>query len=319
MGTLNKHISLALHVVGIYAFFLVFGVYGEKLTTTTYSGRRYESALFPLILQSLGGIVVGRIMMCLSKETEKAHSRRVLLHYACLASLSLTSSQLGYISLRYLSYPTLIIAKSCKLLPIALMNFLIYRRTLSCRKYLSLGLISLSVLSFSFFDKRSTSTSGFSIIGILVLVTSLLADGIINSGQDHLFRTFKISSFQMMYYTNLFRFLISFTIILLTDNLKYSIGFIKSTPEVVPDLFLYSTFNILGQIVIYSMVRSHGSITLTTVNLTRKMFSIFLSLIVFGHKIEKVQALSILGVLGSIALEMADSKGREEAKKEKGV
>ncbi|AFN82818.1 UAA transporter protein [Encephalitozoon romaleae SJ-2008] len=312
MGTLNKHVSLALHAMGIYAFFLVFGVYGEKLTTTTYNGRKYESALFPLVLQSLGGIAVGRTMMSYSKEAEGAPGKRVLCHYACLALLSLISAQLGFISLKYLSYPTLIIAKSCKLLPIALMNFLIYRRTLSHRKCLSLSLISISVLSFSLFDKRSTSTSGFSFIGILILITSLLADGIINSAQDHLFRTFKISSFHMMYYTNLFRFLISFTAILLTDNLKYSIAFIKSTPEIVPDLFLYSTFNIFGQIVIYSMVQSHGSLTLTTVNLTRKMLSIFLSLIVFGHRIKKVQALSILGVLGSIALEMTDFKGQKE-------
>ncbi|CAD25244.1 similarity with triose P/Pi translocator CPTR_SOLTU [Encephalitozoon cuniculi GB-M1] len=318
MGTLNKHISLALHTMGIYAFFLVFGVYGEKLTTTTYSGRRYESVLFPLVLQSLGGIIVGRAMMnC--RKTEEVSGKKILWHYACLASLSLVSAQLGFISLRYLSYPTLIIAKSCKLLPIALMNFLIYRRTLSSRKYLSLALISVSVLSFSFFDKKGSSASGFSIIGILVLITSLLADGAINSSQDHIFRNFKVSSFHMMYYSNLFRFLISFTAILLTDNLRYSIAFIKSTPEVAPDLFLYSTFNILGQVVIYSMVQSHGSLTLTTVNLTRKMFSILLSLVVFGHKIKKVQALSILGVLGSIALEILESKGRRETEREKHV
>ncbi|ADM11341.1 UAA transporter protein [Encephalitozoon intestinalis ATCC 50506] len=316
MGSLNKHVSLMLHVVGIYAFFLVFGIYGEKLTTTTYHGRRYESVLFPLVLQSLGGIVIGRVMMS-CKGVEGGLGRAILFHYAYLASLSLISAQLGFLSLRYISYPTLIIAKSCKLLPIALMNFLIYRRTLTRRKYFSLCLISISVLSFSYFDGKNSSGSRLSLIGILVLTTSLLADGIINSTQDHIFRKFQASSFHMMYYTNLFRFLISFTVILLTDNLRYSIAFIKATPEVAPDLLLYSTFNIFGQIVIYSMIQSHGSLTLTKVNLTRKMFSILLSLIVFGHKIKKIQALSILGVLGSIALEAFDTKTQKQTGEKK--
>lgn len=316
MGILSSHASLALHTAGIYAFFLVFGIYGEKLTMTTYGGQRYQSVLFPQTLQSLGGIVVGRAMMAFGKSTDGS-GKRALRHYAYLAVLSLVSAQLGFASLRYLSYPTLIIAKSCKLLPIALMNFLIYRRTLSRRRYLSLALTSASVLAFSLFDTKRASAGTFSAIGIPILATSLLADGVINSVQDHMFKHLQISSFHMMYYTNLFRFLISFVAILLTDTLRYSVAFIRSTPAVVPDLVLYSTFNVLGQVVIYSMVQSHGSLTLTTVNLTRKMFSILLSLVVFGHKISGIQALSILGVLGSIALEMLEPRHPKEPEEQK--
>lgn len=313
--SLRKNISIVLHALGIYAFFLVFGIYGEKLTTTTYNGRKYSSALFPSMLQSLGGILVSRVMMACNKVTVEIKSRGLMHQYMYLAALGLASSQLGFASLGYLSYPTLMIAKSCKLIPIALMNFLLYRKTLSPRRYLSLALISMSVLSFAVLGKQTHLADGFSIVGFVALAASLLVDGITNSIQDYIFEEFRVSAFHMMYYICVFRFLMSFAVILLTDSLKYSIIFISRTPDVIPDLLLYSTFNTFGQAVVYSMVQSHGSLVLTTVNLTRKMFSILLSLVVFGHRIRMVQGLSILGVLVSIALEVFDTKEPRKLKK----
>lgn len=313
--SLSRNVSLMLHAIGIYIFFLVFGVYGEKLTTTTYGGKRYDSALFPSMLQSLGGVIISKVMMGCNNVTTEVKSRTLLHQYAYLAILGLASSQLGFASLRYLTYPTLVIAKSCKLIPIALMNFLIYRKTLSCKRCLSLVLTSVSVLLFTFFGKQSSSTGASSVAGITVLVMSLLMDGMINSVQDYIFEEFKMSAFHMMYYINLFRFFISFTVILLTDNLRYSVVFMSRTPDVILDLFLYSTFNALGQVVIYSMIQSHGSLVLTTVNLTRKMFSILLSLVLFGHKIKSIQALAVLGVFASIALEMFEPKTPKKLEK----
>lgn len=306
--SLNKQLSLVFHAVGIYTFFLVFGIYGEKLSTTKYNGQKYNSALFPAMLQSLGGILVSKFMMDREKIAAEVNNRALIQRYAYLAILGLASVQLGFASLNYLSYPTLIIAKSCKLIPIALMNFLIYRKTLSQKRCVSLALISISVLTFTLFSGQGHSNDGLGILGIPILVASLLLDGVINSIQDYVFEEFKVSAFHMMYHISLFRFLISFTIVILTDNLRYSIVFISRAPGVILDLFLYSTFNVLGQGVIYSMVQSHGSMMLTTVNLTRKMFSILLSLAVFGHNIQNIQVLSIIGVFASIALEMFEPK-----------
>jgi solute carrier family 35 (UDP-galactose transporter), member B1 len=306
--SMGKNASLVLHTIGIYIFFLVFGIYGEKLTTTAYNGRRYDSALFPSMLQSLGGVMISRVMMSCNNITMEVKSGALLHQYAYLAILGLVSSRLGFTSLKYLSYPTLLIAKSCKLIPIALMNFLIYRKILSHKRCLWLALTSVSVLSFTLFGKQSSSTGGSGALGIPILVTSLLLDGIVNSIQDYIFEEFKVSVFHMMYYISLIKFFTPFTVILLTDNLRYSIVFMSRTPDVILDLFLYSTFNVLGQVVIYLMVQSHGSLVLTTVNLTRKMFSILLSLVLFGHKIKRIQVLSVLGVFASIALEVFEPK-----------
>lgn len=314
MAPMDKRLSIALHAVGVYAFFLVFGIYAEKLAVTAYGGMRYNSALFPSMLQSLGGVIASRLAMRWSGVPTDIRSRALLRQYGLLAVLGLVSSQLGHISLSYLSYPTLVIAKSCKLIPIALMNFVIYRKILSRRKLFSLMLISISVLSFSLFGKRTPSASGSSILGLPVLAASLLVDGVANAVQDNVFERFKVSAFHMMYYISIFRLFMSFSGLILTDGLRYSVLFMSRTPRLALDLLLYSLLSVLGQAVVYSMVQSHGSLALTTVNLTRKMASILLSLLVFGHGFRGVQMLSILGVFVSIGLEMLEPRKAKKAR-----
>ncbi|KAH9411642.1 UDP-N-acetylglucosamine (UAA) transporter [Ordospora pajunii] len=312
---LNRYASLALHTAGIYVFFIVFGVFGEKIATGTYAGKKYESMLFPIVLQSLGGMMFGRCMM---GRTGGNVCRRLMLNYLCLALLSIASASLGILSLRYLSYPTLVIAKSCKLVPIALINILVYRRRMSCRRCLSLCLVSVCVVLFSLLDGSRRSGSGTSVLGGMILVLSLAADGFINSQQDHVFREFKVTPFEMMYYTNGFRLAIVLAMGLKQNSIGYTIEFVRAVPGMGVDLLLYSAFNVIGQGVVYSMVQAHGSLTLTMVNVTRKMLSIFVSLVVFGHTMSRMQVACVIGVVISIGLEVIEPKARKQKAEESG-
>ncbi|KAM0671952.1 uridine diphosphate-N-acetylglucosamine [Ordospora colligata] len=316
---LNRYASLALHTAGIYAFFIVFGVFGEKIATGTYAGRRYKSILFPILPQSFGGILFGRYMMrryYMGKNGGKM-CKRLMLNYVCLALLSILSLSLGILSLKYLSYPTLVIAKSCKLVPIALINILVYRRRMSYRKCLSLCLVSVCVVLFSLLDGSKRSGSGTSVLGGMILVLSLAADGFINSQQDYAFAEFKVSPFDMMYYTNVFRFLIALVLALKYNSIWYTIEFVRAAPAMGTDLLLHSTFNVIGQSVVYSMVQKHGSLNLTMVNVTRKMLSIFVSLVVFGHTVSRMQIACVVGVVASIGLEIIEPKSKKQSTEEK--
>lgn len=80
------------------------------------------------------------------------------------------------ISLEYVSYPTQALAKSCKILPAMLgtlfVKFVKYHPT----QYLSVGLVTIGILSFNLMKARGEGDD--SIIGLLLLFGALFMDGL---------------------------------------------------------------------------------------------------------------------------------------------
>lgn len=312
MKNSSKHFSVMIHTVGIYILYSLSNIYQEKISTSKYGGEAYKSILFPMILQSIGGMMVSRILCQMKGESVGVKNRIILVNYVLLSVLAMASASFWYYSLNFLTYPTIIISKSCKLLSIAIMNFLVFRKRLDSKKYASILLTTVSVLCFTLFGK-SKGSGGFNLSGIVILILNLSLDGFINVFQDSIFKNYNVSSGNIMFYNNLIRLVISSFLIVSTNNLNYSLTFISKKNEILQDLILSSLFNVLGQLVVYSMLEKHGSLVLTTVNVSRKMLSIILSLFLFGHKVMPLQWLCICGVVLSISLELFDTK---KAKKE---
>lgn len=191
------------------------------------------------------------------------------------------------------------------------MNFIIYRTKLSTKKYFTLLLTTFSVLIFALGDNSKKSSTSFGISGIFFLIINLGIDGLCNVLQDKIFKDYKVTSLNMMYYLNLIRFSISFFLVILSHNLFYSFLFMYRNPSLALDLGFSTIFNLLGQLVVYSMIEKHGTLILSTVNITRKILSILISFIIFGHSLSFVQGISIIGVILSILLEFNDKEKKK--------
>jgi hypothetical protein len=107
----------------------------------------------------------------------------------------------------------MILAKSCKLLPVMLMSFLLHRRTFEWYKYVSVFMITLGVSCFMLWhppapgrSKREERQS--SLYGLLLLSVNLMIDGATNSSQDNIFHRFRVNGPQMMFFMNFFSTLI---------------------------------------------------------------------------------------------------------------
>ncbi|KAK6090789.1 hypothetical protein P3W45_000034 [Vairimorpha bombi] len=307
----NRTSSILFHTAGIYTFFLLYSYYQEKITTSLYEGVKYTSVLFPIYLHSLGGIVASEAALYIKKEKRSVQNNSLLYRYIFLSLLSLISAQFWNFSLRFLTYPTVVISKSCKLLSIALMNFIIYRTKLSTRKYFILILTTSSVLLFALGDSSKKESSSFGITGLFLLIINLAVDGFSNVIQDKIFKEYKVSSLNMMYYLNLIRFVISMILLIMTQNMRYSFTFMYKNPSLAIDLGLSTIFNVLGQLFIFSMIEKHGTIILSTVNITRKILSILVSFIIFGHSLSFIQGISIIGVILSISLEFGSKEDKK--------
>lgn len=182
----------------------------------------------------------------------------------------------------------MVLAKSCKLVPVMLMNVLLYRRKFAPYKYLVVALVTIGITSFMFFgkEKKGHKNSGgptkaavnawAQLIGMGYLLANLLLDGVVNSTQDQIFQTFKPTGQQMMLHINLFSTLISTVLSVLplphipvihpTDagelELVYAIEFLKTHPDALKELVQFAITGALGQLFIFETLQHFGSLTL---------------------------------------------------------
>jgi UDP-galactose transporter B1 len=303
-------IGLVVHALGIYIFFLAWGIYQEKISTTSYNGKYFNNFVFLSFLQSVGGICVSYVSMKLSRRSLSSHSKSLVGKYFKCSILHIISSQMGYLSLKFIDYPVLIIGKSCKLIPVVLMNYILYGKKFQTKKYVSILLTTLGILSFMMFEDKKRKSNSNSFIGILLLLGNLTIDGAINSIQDNIFKSYQIDSFHMMFYSNLFSACSTFLYLLspLSSQLEDSVKFIKTNPLIGVDLFCFSVFNVLGQMFVYSTIKRYGSVSLITVTVTRKLFSIILSLVYFKHSLNSFQWMSILTVFTALGIELVEKR-----------
>ncbi|WRT63417.1 uncharacterized protein IL334_000322 [Kwoniella shivajii] len=257
---------------------------------------------------------------------------------------------IGFLALRHISYPTMVLGKSCKLIPVLLLNVLLYRRRFSAHKYVVVALVTVGISLFMLLAEGGKKKKGGndSAWGLWLLGVNLFIDGFTNSTQDQIFSTYPTFSGQQMMFSMSF-----FTQILLLPALVLplptnplslllhlpsplspslskipssttfsrpeflnSLSFLYTHPAAVAPLLAYALLGGLGQLFIFETISHFGSLTLVMVTVTRKLFTMLLSVFVFDHRLTKGQWLGVAVVFGGIGVE-AGMKRREMLKRAK--
>ncbi|SCV72658.1 BQ2448_4195 [Microbotryum intermedium] len=271
--------------------------------------------------------------------------------YAFISLVSSLASPFGFLSLSHISFPTLLLGKSCKLIPVMLMNIILYRRKFPLHKYALVGLVTAGIWAFMAFKPLSKPAKGpatSSLLGMVLLGINLLLDGVVNATQDHVFATYRLlDGPQMMFFMNLFStgltivallfptsitpsFLAptvarqDFHILLVGDRaptvpfnaLSSALNFISTHPKAKFDIFLFGLTGAIGQLFIFATLSLYGSLTLVTITVTRKMATMLLSVFVFNHQLTRGQWLGVMMVFGAVAMEalvaMREKKGKKK-------
>ncbi|KAJ3034519.1 UDP-galactose transporter [Rhizophlyctis rosea] len=298
--------ELALCIGGIYACFLTWQLTQERVTTRPYETGKFKYFVFLNMIQSLCASLVGTLYSLLRSKPLTLPSKSTAQSFLLLSVLSTIAPHFGYLSLKHIDFPTMILGKSCKLVPVMFMNFLIYRRTFPPHKYLVVGLITAGVSMFMLLHRQEgegghgskKGAEANSIYGIVLLSINLLLDGATNSVQDNIFKKHKVSGSSMMVYMNLFSSLLMTTYLLFNPfntELSSAIKFCTLHPQVLIDILLFGFCGAIGQCFIFHTLERFGAVLLVTVTVTRKMFSILLSIFLFDHELN-------LGQWGAVGL-----------------
>jgi UDP-galactose transporter B1 len=332
------------YVASIYLTFLGWGLFQEKLVTQKYcspcqDGRvacnceTFTSTVLLNLAMSVTAWIGGAL--CLLFPWARAKSLRpepTELQFIKVAFTNSIASPIGYLSLGYINYPTLILAKMSKLIPVMFLGTFIYHKKYKSSEYLSAFLITVGVSAFSllkgispeqFLDNIRATYSNSSVslhtwtqlIGLGLVALNLLLDGTTNTQQDALFETTNLSSFGLMCHMNKWSSIMMFGYLLLTQipglipgsfgpTLSESISFCLRYPEAMRDVIWFGVLGTLGQVVLFRVIEEYGSLTNITVTITRKMFTLLLSIYVYEHSINLLQAVGAAMVCVGLAVNL---------------
>jgi len=227
-------------------------------------------------------------------------------------------------ALHFISYPTQVLAKSCKPIPIIIMSFFIGGEQYSFRK---IGLVATITLGISVFLVSHGSKKGGEddYFGYVLVLGSLFCDGITASLQDSFKEGHKDkpkpSPIHHMFYTNLWS-IICYSLVFLTYDL-----YIGETAKVVnmvinkPGILLYviefSLASAFGQIFIFFTIHQFGSLMCSIITTMRKFCTILYSVLAFGHVLSYIEWSSVFVVFVCLFLERVNDHYEEKEEKEK--
>ena len=381
----NQIIRLILSIFGVYTSFLLWGYLQERLSSTdySYSATLSDSERIGLGLDSkvparwTSMVVLNVCMAFMSaataapfvlyqnmyrKNEPMSMSMSLMAVQTGLMPAALSNclaSPFGYLSLRFINYPMLLLAKSSKLVPVMLLSYIINGKRYSMTQILSVTLISIGVALFSCktnpvlmflsndsnymnsssmsnkisLDESSTSTR--TSIGLILVLINLLLDGFTNARQDKFKEERpKTSSFTMMYQMNILQVILlsSFLVteFVITKSFGLSVGitssqvedalrFVIQFPTVLRDITLFCITGATGQVFVYYIITEFGSVMCVLITVTRKFFSILLSVVMFGHEVQIWQWVGVLSVFTGLVTNSLDryySKRQEKIKRE---
>ncbi|KAJ7644262.1 UAA transporter [Roridomyces roridus] len=366
-------LRLALCVAGVYSMFLVWAISQERLSVPFESidgtpTTKFKSAIFISTLQSILSSISAFVYILLRRKpgetfmqsiglehapeptangqanghsakhpnkTDTRFSRSALLgRYLQCALFITTAAPFGFAALSYISYPAMVLGKSCKLVPVMLMNVLLYRRRFAPHKYLVVFMVTAGITIFMGLGPakpskaKSDAPPHAELIGLAYLLINLALDGLTNSTQDEIFARHRVTGQQMMLWLNIFCTALTMLLMALPlpsipvlrpspagIELQSALEFIRTHPGIKMPLLQFAFTGALGQLFIFETLQHFGSLTLVTITLTRKVFTMLLSVVLYNHKLTSGQWLGAGVVFAGISVEAFVKRKDVHAKK----
>lgn len=310
---------------GIYIFFLMFGYYQEKIYSMKHpeTGERFSFFCFLVLMACISNAIFS-FMLILVQHRRRALEIIMQLSFhsikeTALISLSYSGSMMftNY-ALTHVNYPTQILVKSAKMVPVVVGGFIFFGKTYPWQDYLSVFVVTCSLTVFQLCKGETTAVAGSlqenSVLGILLLVGSLLCDGLTGPRQDRLLAKEKhLSSLLMMFITNACAIVWVGIAAAAIEGVR-PIYFLAAQPDAAGYLFAFAVCGSLGQLFIYQSLKNFGSLYTSLFTTVRKAASTLFSVYAFGHKLNEKQWAAFAAMFSVIMLQSyVTKKGRKRS------
>ncbi|KAL4105664.1 hypothetical protein PRIC1_003724 [Phytophthora ramorum] len=289
---------LAYCCIGIMVSFTLNGVVLEKITTHRVLGELSMTFVFCVFNSA---VAVG-----LSRARKEKPSTMPQSFLVIVGALAFGSTICSMVALRYVTYITRILGKSCKSIPVMMMGVLLGKKY-AFKKYVSVLVLSVGVAVFllgtahekqhragkhheshdSLPEQERTPNM---VLGFSLLVLSLIFDGATGALEDKFMESYHIGAFDLMYYVNIYKALFSAAGMVVNGEVPVFLEYVVPS---LPNLMMLSLTGAFGQAFIFFTISKFGALTTAIIGTCRKVLSIVLSVVLFGHVLSMEQSVGL--------------------------
>ncbi|KAI9987681.1 hypothetical protein PInf_023725 [Phytophthora infestans] len=289
---------LAYCCIGIMVSFMLNGVVLEKITTHRVLGELSMTFVF-CVFNSV--VAIG-----LSRARKEKPSTMPQSFLAIVGALAFGSTIASMVALRYVTYITRILGKSCKSIPVMIMGVLLGKKH-AFKKYVSVIVLCIGVAIFllgTAHEKQHHSVQHNEshnslpeqertpnmVLGFSLLVVSLLFDGATGALEDKFIEAYHVGAFDLMYYVNIYKALFSAVGMVVNGEVPVFLQYVVPS---LPNLLMLSLTGAFGQAFIFFTISKFGALTTAIIGTCRKVLSIVLSVFLFGHVLSFEQSVGL--------------------------
>lgn len=235
-------LKLVFCFAGIFISYLVYGVTLELLIKL-YGENVFKHSFLLVLIPSVCSLILAKISMFIKDKLKpdgndnsigKPHVPKK--YYLSISILFMGTMLCANYSLTYITYPTQLIVKSSKPIPIVLCGFILVRKVYTYHRLISTFVIVIGVSAFMYeqyrikihvengqADKQTKQTITVNAdsykFGILLVLGSLTFDGLLATVQDKLKLNYTLQTYDMMYYVNVFSSILLFVAFIVSGEL----------------------------------------------------------------------------------------------------
>eukprot|EP01040_Poterioochromonas_malhamensis_P017181 gene17181-19689_t len=277
---------LAFCIIGMMSSLTLYGLVLEYVTS---GGRKLHELSFVFVTTSIYSITAYVARSLFGEKPTNISKYQML----TLSLTSIASTFTSVRSLRYVIYPVQILFKSCKPVPVMIFGLILGKRY-PLRKYVNVIIITTGVALFMGGGNSSNQGKGGSettFIGALMLTVSLCFDGATGAYEDKLMAKDHVEPFDLMYNIQFGKAVIAFCSLVATNGLNDFIGTIQNGGI---SLFFLGLTGALGQVFVFVTISKFGALNCALIGLCRKILSLVLSIILYGHTLNAFQYVGLL-------------------------
>lgn len=303
-STLRRGLTLLFCVVGLQGSYLTWGVLQEKIMTSEYgrtentAGEFFKNSQFLVFINRILAFIIGSVV--LSLKSQPTHTTP-LYKYSFSSFSNIMSSWCQYEALKFVSFPTQVMAKASKVIPVMLMGKVVSNKKYEYHEYITAVLISVGVSLFLLTSGDVTRHKGSvtTVSGVFLLIGYMVFDSFTSNWQGELFKRYRVSSIQMMTGVNLFSCLLTGVSLIEQGGFFESLAFMSKHPDFIFHAIVLSLCSAGGQLFIFYTIAQFGPVTFTIIMTIRQGLAILLSCVIYGHPV------TLIGIMGIFVVFLA--------------
>mmetsp|Transcript_45645 Transcript_45645/g.74131 ORF Transcript_45645/g.74131 Transcript_45645/m.74131 type:complete len:320 (+) Transcript_45645:109-1068(+) len=306
-------------VAGIWTCFFAYGILQESIFMyKSETGEKFRQTTLLLIVEHGVSAIVSSVIIFGFGQSSNQAWLPFLKSQGLVACAQCGAKFASNEALKSVSYPIQALAKSSKTLP-AMLGCLWSGKAITKLQWAAAFGITLGTAGFSMSGKSKGGDTEASAFGIGLLVLSLMCDGTVSAAQEGM-RGSKnqLTAYEQMFMTNMGAMLLLLPVALASGQLQAGIQYLMVNHTILDEVAIFALCSAFGQVFIFLTISWFGPDTNAKITTVRKMATVMISILWFGHSMVSTQWMFVGLVFFSVFAEIAEKifgKKKDHGKK----